>query len=78
VSEEEPRHEELSREELERLRGEELPDRRVMSLVDANVVIPVDASIAANVLADESLAVGDAEQDVEVEQETGGERGGSA
>jgi hypothetical protein len=75
VSEGESPERELSHEELERLRGEELPDRTAMSLLNLNVAIPIDAAIAANVLSDESLAVADAEQDVEADQETGGTNG---
>jgi hypothetical protein len=62
--------EELSGEELDEQRVEKLPDREVMSLMDANVAIPLDAAIAANVLSDESIAAGDAEQDAEVDQST--------
>jgi len=65
-----PAKRELSADELEALKGEPLPDREAMSLVNLNVAIPVDAAIAANVLADESVAYADAEQETDIEQET--------
>jgi hypothetical protein len=61
---------ELTPEELERQVAQALPDREAMSLIDANVAIPIDAAIAANVLADESIAAADAEQDAEIDQST--------
>jgi hypothetical protein len=61
---------ELSKEELETQEGEALPDREAMSLVNLNVAIPVDAAIAANVLADESVAEAEAVQEADIEQET--------
>jgi hypothetical protein len=64
---------ELTPEEVAELRGERLPDREAMSLVNLNVAIPVDAAIAANVLADESVAYADAEQEAEIDQTTGPE-----
>ncbi len=70
--EQDERHDpgELSEEELEQQRAETLPDREAMSLINANVAIPIDAALAANVLADESIAAADAEQDAEIDQST--------
>ena len=70
--EQDERHDpdELSEEELAEQRGERLPDREVMSLINANVAIPIDAALAANVLADESIAAAEADQDAEVDQST--------
>lgn len=65
-----PAESELTQEELEAQKGKPLPDREAMSLVNLNVAIPVDAAIAADVLADESAAHADAEQETEIEQET--------
>jgi hypothetical protein len=58
----------LSREELNELAGEELPERAAMSLVDANVAAPVNAAVAANILSDDSTAIANAEQDVDIDQ----------
>ena len=60
--------EELSQEELEAQAGENLPDREAMSLVDANVAAPVNAAVAANILADDSTATANAEQNVDIDQ----------
>jgi hypothetical protein len=65
-----PAKRELTAEELAQQRAERLPDREAMSLVNLNVAIPVDAAIAANVLADESVAYAEAEQEADIEQET--------
>jgi hypothetical protein len=64
---------ELTPEEVEEATGEELPDRAAMSLVDANVAIPIDAAIAADVLADESVADAEAVQDPEIGEATSAE-----
>jgi len=63
-------NDELPEEELEQQSGRELPDRELMSLIDSNVVIPVNAAVAANVLSEDSIAVANAEQDVDVDQTT--------
>ena len=73
TEEDRPENAELTPEELEEAGGEELPDRTAMSLVDANVAIPIDAAIAANVLADESIADADAVQDAEIDEATSAE-----
>ena len=73
TEEDRPENRELTPEELEAAGGEELPDRTAMSLVDANVAIPIDAAIAANVLADESIADADAVQDAEIDEATSAE-----
>jgi hypothetical protein len=59
----------VSEEELEQ-EGEPLPDRELPSLIDSNVVIPVNAAVAANVLAEDSLAEGEAEQNDDADQTT--------
>ena len=61
---------ELTTEELEAQEAAELPDREAMSLVDANVAVPVNAAVAANVLSDGSVAIADAQQDVDIDQST--------
>ena len=73
--EDRPASTELTPEELEQATGEALPDRTAMSLVNANVAIPIDAAIAANVLADESVADADAVQDVEIGEATSADEG---
>jgi hypothetical protein len=60
----------LSREELENLAGEELPERAAMSLIDANIAAPVNAAVALNVLSDHSVAAANAEQTVDIDQQT--------
>jgi hypothetical protein len=60
----------LSREELEDLAGEPLPERAAMSLIDANVAAPINAAIALNVASDGSIAIANAEQDVDITQQT--------
>jgi len=64
------KREEFSNEELEAEAGEELPDREAMSLINANLAAPVNAAVAANVLSDHSVAYANAEQDVDIVQET--------
>ena len=63
-----PEPTEISSEELEQQQGEQLPDREAMSLVDANVAVPVNAAVALNVLSDDSIAIANAEQDVDIDQ----------
>ncbi len=58
----------LSDQELEDQSGEQLPDREAMSLIDANVAAPVNAAVAANILSDDSVAIANAEQDVDIDQ----------
>ena len=60
----------LSREELDELAGEPLPERAAMSLINANLAAPVNAAVAANVLSDHSVAYANAEQDVDITQQT--------
>ena len=60
----------LSQEELEQHEGEQLPDREEMSLINANVAAPVNAAVAANILSDNSVAVANAEQNVDIDQST--------
>ena len=59
---------ELTREELDQQGAEPLPGREAMSLVDANVAAPVNAAAALNVLSDDSAAVANADQSVEIDQ----------
>ena len=61
---------ELTNQELDAEQAAELPDREAMSLVDANVAVPVNAAVAANVLSDGSVAIADAQQDVDIDQST--------
>lgn len=58
----------LSDQELEEQQGEELPDREAMSLINANLAAPVNAAVAANILSDNSIAVANAEQNVDIDQ----------
>ena len=58
----------LSQDELEAQGGEQLPDREAMSLIDANVAAPVNAAVAANILSDDSVAIANAEQNVDIDQ----------
>lgn len=60
----------LSREELDELAGEALPERAAMSLINANLAAPVNAAVAANILSDGSIAYANAEQSVDITQET--------
>lgn len=59
---------ELTVEELEAQNAAELPDREAMSLIDANVAAPVNAAVAANILTEDSTAIANAEQDVDIDQ----------
>jgi hypothetical protein len=60
----------LSREELDELAGEPLPERAAMSLIDANIAAPVNAAVALNVASDHSIAYANAEQTVDIDQQT--------
>ena len=60
----------LTREELDDLAGEALPERAAMSLINANLAAPVNAAVAANILSDGSIAYANAEQSVDITQET--------
>ncbi len=61
----------LTKEELEQLAGEELPERAAMSLINANVAAPINAALALNVLSDNSAAIANAEQTVDIDQSAG-------
>ena len=63
-----PEPTEISSEELEQQQAEQLPDREAMSLVDANVAAPVNAAVALNVLSDDSVAIANADQTVDIDQ----------
>jgi hypothetical protein len=58
----------LTAAELDAQGGEQLPDREAMSLVDANIAAPVNAAVAANILSDDSTAIADADQNVDIDQ----------
>ncbi len=58
----------LTDQELDQQDGEELPDREAMSLINANLAAPVNAAVAANILSDNSVAVANAEQNVDIDQ----------
>ncbi len=60
----------LTREELDELAGEALPERAAMSLINSNIAIPVNVALAANILSDNSIAVAQATQDVNISQST--------
>jgi hypothetical protein len=60
----------LTRDELDKLAGEPIPDRAAMSLINSNIAIPVNAAIALNVLSDDSIAIANAEQNVDIDQST--------
>jgi hypothetical protein len=60
----------LTREELDQLAGEPLPERAAMSLIDANIAAPVNAAVALNVASDHSIAYANAEQNVDIDQQT--------
>ena len=60
----------LSREELDELAGEPLPERAAMSLIDANIAAPINAAVALNVASDNSIAYANAEQNVDIDQQT--------
>lgn len=59
---------ELSAEEIEAEGAEQLPDREAMSLINANLAAPVNAAVAANILSDDSTAIANASQDVDIDQ----------
>jgi len=65
-----PDYKPLSREELDELAGEALPERAAMSLINANVAAPINLALAANVLSDGSVAVANADQNVDITQST--------
>jgi hypothetical protein len=46
----------------------ELPERAAMSLVNANIAAPINIALAANILADGSVATADAQQTAPVNQ----------
>jgi hypothetical protein len=54
--------------DLEKITGEPLPERAAMSLINSNIAIPVNAALALNVLSDSSIAIANAEQNVNIEQ----------
>lgn len=58
----------LTDEELDAQAAEELPDREAMSLINANLAAPVNAAVALNVASDDSVAIANAEQDVDITQ----------
>ncbi len=58
----------LTDDELDAEAGEELPDREAMSLINANLAAPVNAAVALNVASDDSVAIANAEQDVDITQ----------
>ena len=60
----------LTREELDKLAGEPLPERAAMSLINSNIAIPVNAALALNVLSDDSIAIADADQTINITQST--------
>ena len=60
----------LTREELDTIAGEPLPERAAMSLIDANVAAPVNLAVALNVASDHSIAYANAEQNVDITQQT--------
>jgi len=63
-----PEYRNLTHEELNQLAGEELPERAAMSLINANVAAPVNAAVALNALSDNSTAIANAEQNVDITQ----------
>ena len=60
----------LSREELEQEQGEALPNREAMSLLNSNLAIPVNIALATNILSDNSIAIANAEQTINITQST--------
>ena len=66
----EDRYHQLTREDLDKLAGEALPERAAMSLISSNIAIPVNAALALNVLSDDSIAIANAEQNVDITQTT--------
>jgi hypothetical protein len=70
MSEQSQEYKQLTREELNAIAGEELPERAAMSLINANVAAPINAAVALNVLSDNSAAIANAEQNVDITQST--------
>jgi hypothetical protein len=71
MAENEPQeYKRLTREELDELAGEPLPERAAMSLINANLAAPVNVALAANILSDDSIAIANAEQNVDITQST--------
>jgi len=68
MAEREPQ--ELNPEQVDNQQAVELPDREAMSLIDANAALPVNAAVAANILSDDSIAIANAEQNVDIDQST--------
>jgi hypothetical protein len=58
----------LTDDELDAQAAEELPDREAMSLINANLAAPVNAAVALNAASDDSVAIANAEQDVDITQ----------
>ncbi|MEA2453137.1 MAG: hypothetical protein QOG04_1847 [Actinomycetota bacterium] len=58
----------LSLEELEKQGSEEVGEREEMSLLNANVAAPINAAVALNALSDNSAAIANAEQNVDIDQ----------
>jgi hypothetical protein len=63
-------YKQLTREELDQLAGEPLPERAAMSLINANIAAPINAALALNVLSDNSIAIAEATQNVDITQST--------
>ncbi|MEA2516766.1 MAG: hypothetical protein QOG16_604 [Actinomycetota bacterium] len=58
----------LSSEEIQAQGTEEVGEREEMSLINANVAAPVNAAVALNALSDDSVAIANAEQTVDLDQ----------
>ena len=58
----------LSLAELEAEEVVELAEREELSLVNANLAVPINVALAANVLSDNSVAYGDAQQHAPIGQ----------
>ena len=58
----------LSAEEIQAQGSEEVGEREEMSLINANVAAPVNAAVALNALSDNSVAIANAEQTVDLDQ----------
>jgi hypothetical protein len=58
----------LSAEEIQAQGSEEVGEREEMSLINANVAAPVNAAVALNALSDDSVAIANAEQNVDLDQ----------
>ncbi len=63
---------ELTLKEATDLELVELPERAVMSLVNLNAALPINAAVAANVLSDNAVAAGVAQQTAPIGQGVGG------